>query len=257
MTDPWAVFGAKVNDFCEASVGGWVHSPADSWSNLAFLAVGAVVVIASVRRRGTVRGTSPLFAPIAFLIGVTSFLFHASRTRFFQHFDLFAMYLFTSYLVAANVKRIGGKRIPFALVYAAAFVVLVAGELVPGIDLGGVLFDAGIAAALVMEFALYRRGSRAPSYRFLFLSLGGFLLALIPWFLDYTHALCDPDNHFFQAHALWHLITAAALLFAYLHYKRLEEKSSSAGAGLSKEDTLRQAQGRLRARRGEKDTKGK
>jgi hypothetical protein len=44
------------------------------------------------------------------------------------------------------------------------------------------------------------------------------LLAAIIWILDRTSVMCSPSS-IFQGHALWHLFTAASILFIYLYYR--------------------------------------
>jgi hypothetical protein len=229
MQDPWAIFGEKTFDFCEEYLAGWVHAPLNAWTNLAYVAAGIVILFLYLRRRNAGPGSSWLMAPIAALIGITSFLFHASGTYFFQVFDLSSMFLFTSYLMVTNIVRITGKKKLFVPLFIASMVVTITGTLILRQNLAGILFDLEIAVALVIEYLLRRRGFRAPSYRPLFLSLGLFLLAWIPWFLDFARVVCDPQNHLFQLHALWHFITAAALVFAFLFYRRIEEQAAAAG----------------------------
>jgi hypothetical protein len=38
---------------------------------------------------------------------------------------------------------------------------------------------------------------------------------------DLQRVVCDPDNHFVQGHAVWHLVSALALYFACQHYRQL------------------------------------
>jgi hypothetical protein len=210
MQDPWAIFGEKTFDFCEEYLAGWVHAPLNAWTNLAYVAAGIVILFLYLRRRNAGPGSSWLMAPIAALIGITSFLFHASGTYFFQVFDLSSMFLFTSYLMVTNIVRITGKKKLFVPLFIASMVVTITGTLILRQNLAGILFDLEIAVALVI-------------------SLGLFLLAWIPWFLDFARVVCDPQNHLFQLHALWHFITAAALVFAFLFYRRIEEQAAAAG----------------------------
>jgi hypothetical protein len=80
---------------------------------------------------------------------------------------------------------------------------------------------ACIALALVQEAVLRRRapGTRyAPWYPLGLVLLGAAALASA---LDVTRVACDPTNHWLQGHALWHVLTALALLAFYRFYETL------------------------------------
>ena len=53
--------------------------------------------------------------------------------------------------------------------------------------------------------------------------MGFMALATACSIADVTRLWCDPDNHWLQGHAAWHLLSALSLLFAARHYARLED----------------------------------
>jgi signal transduction histidine kinase len=45
---------------------------------------------------------------------------------------------------------------------------------------------------------------------------------MISELLDLTRAWCDPDDHLLQGHAVWHVVSAASLVFVFRHYYRMK-----------------------------------
>src|ERR1700751_1697672 len=88
--------------FCEALTPGPLAQPANAVSSLAFCAVGL-----SLYRTMKERNALLLFPISAFLVGITSFLYHASWTFFFQVFDVSSMFMLSFLLISFNAARLG------------------------------------------------------------------------------------------------------------------------------------------------------
>jgi hypothetical protein len=87
-----------------------------------------------------------------------------------------------------------------------------------------------IAIVLVQEGLLLRRDGTTSAHPWLaaaLLLLGG---ATFFSLLDVTRTWCDPDDHWLQGHAIWHLLSAASLLALFGFYGRLEAGPTSRGA---------------------------
>ncbi|HNN98312.1 MAG TPA: hypothetical protein PKI03_38875, partial [Pseudomonadota bacterium] len=86
-------------------------------------------------------------------------------------------------------------------------------------------------ALVVTELLIRRRSSgeagQTPSLSGFFASLGLLTVAAGCSALDVSRTLCDPQNHFLQGHAAWHVLSAAALLAAYYHYRQFQAELSS------------------------------
>ncbi len=48
--------------------------------------------------------------------------------------------------------------------------------------------------------------------------------------LDVTRTWCLPDHPFLQGHAIWHGLSALALLACYFHYRQFEDELGPAPA---------------------------
>jgi hypothetical protein len=232
---PWSGWTPPNVDWCEQELCAWIVNPADAWSNLAYVAAGLAMW---QHARNTPSAAGGLFAPASITVGVFSFAYHASYTYFLQFFDFVGMFLFCFTAITANALRLGWieppHRWPFLLAGVgglSASVPLLSETAVPIQSLVAVL----ILAILAQEFAIWRR-SRAVGAGFRFVAdyrivadYRSFAAALLllsaagaASLADVTRTWCDPTNHWLQGHALWHLLTAAALYALYRFYAGLQ-----------------------------------
>jgi len=114
--------------FCEAVRDALVRQPANTWSNLGFCRAGVVMAVELWRRRDGC-GVRPVeaatFALAVFLVGATSFFYHASLTFIGQTMDVQSMYLLALLAFAVNVDalRPGAPR-RFGVLYVSLNVAL-------------------------------------------------------------------------------------------------------------------------------------
>jgi hypothetical protein len=220
---PWSGWTPPNVDWCEEELCSWVVNPADTWSNLAYLAFGLAMAL---RARGRGSDALSLFAPASVIVGAFSFAYHASYTYFLQFFDFVGMFLFCFVILTANALRLGWIRREQRIVFLVGGVVLFS-ALVPPLgetsipiqSLVGVL----IAAILWQEW----RASRSPAaaaadYRPFIAGLALLAVAAAFSLADLTRSFCDPGNHWLQGHAFWHLLTAASLYAMFRFYEGLE-----------------------------------
>jgi hypothetical protein len=212
---PWYGWAPATMHFCEALTGGPMAQPCNAVSSLAFVAVGLYLF-----RLCSGRSLYRLFPVSCVLVGVSSFLYHASWTFFFQVFDVSSMYMMSCLLLSFNAWRLGllsSRRLPeaYAVLVAASIVVMV---MLKGRS-GETLFGIEIAAAAAMEALLLKRGSGA-RYGHFVRGLAVFLAALAVWVLDVKEIVCAPENHYLQGHALWHVLNALCFYFMYRFYRQ-------------------------------------
>ncbi len=187
-----------------------VQQPLNTWSNLAYVFVGALALA-----RPFTPGAG-LFAASALLLGVGSFLFHASITREMQWLDMVGTYGVLVALLACGVHRVWG--VAWSLLLPAAL----------GLDLLIARFkwhlDATIAIpVLLVAIAIpttraVRTGSGRATVALVPLAL--FIAAFAARELDVRHIGCDPASVLYQGHSLWHLLTAASLGASYWFFER-------------------------------------
>lgn len=213
---PWSGWALPNLKWCEANLCAWITTPANTWSNLAYLAVAV-----PMRRAAGNRPLLRPFAPAAVAVGISSFVYHASYTYFFQFFDFVGMFLFAGLPVTLNAVRLGwiGERTR-PLAYAA--LVVACSALVP--VLFGTRFPIqGLVAILIVvtigqELTLWL-ARRTPEARgWWLLSVGVLAVAATCSALDLSRVWCDPENHWLQGHAVWHVLSAVTLLLLFRFY---------------------------------------
>ena len=218
---PWSGFTPPNLDWCEEELCAWIVNPADTWSNLLYVALG-FWMWREAKRAG--REDLARFGPASIAVGVFSFAYHASYTFALQFLDFVGMFLFCFVVIARNASRLGWIA-PGGETRFLALGVGGASALVPLLFAWSVPIQLTVAAligvALAQEAVLRRRapGVRFPrSYRVGLALLGAAALCSA---LDLSRVACDPKNHWLQGHAVWHVLTALALFAFFRFYAAL------------------------------------
>lgn len=208
--------------FCETPhAGSLVLQPANSWSSLGFVIVGFWIMLAprDPKAETVFTGWFALwFAFTALVIGVGSFLLHATLTLWGQFYDVLGMYLLSGFLVAYAVQRWRGWSNWAALALYAAICAALITVLWIAPETRRWLFAIVLGVAIAVELILAR--PLRPGVRVAFFGYGliANAVAFGIWILDNTRTVCAPDS-LVQGHAIWHLLGAAALYFNYLYYR--------------------------------------
>jgi hypothetical protein len=217
---PWSGFTPPNVDWCEQELCAWIVNPANTWSNLAYLAVGLWMWRAAGGRRDLAR-----FGPASLAVGVFSFAYHASYTWMLQFFDFVGMFVFCFLVIARNASRLGWIAPEREGRFFAAGV-LGASALVPVLFELGVAIQGTVAACIALAIGqeiLARR--RAPPGAAFSASYGAGLALLaaagVASLLDVTRVACDPGHPWLQGHAAWHVLSALALGAFFRFYAAL------------------------------------
>ncbi len=200
--------------WCEAPRCAAIVEPANAWSNLAYVAVGLLLLRRPQDRR---------FGLAALAVGAGSFVYHASDAFVTQVLDFAGMYCFFLLPLCANLVRLGLLPQRHELrAYAGGVLALTA--LTPAWALAGLPVQAiigGLLAGILITEA------RAPRPRHgrgsFFLSLALLFLAGACSLLDVTRTFCQPHS-LLQGHALWHVLSALSLWAAARHYHPLSDE---------------------------------
>jgi hypothetical protein len=219
--------------FCEAPRPGLVRQPANTFSNVGFIAVGLGIAWEAGRRRA--RGGAPsagdppiargflpgLCAVVVALLGPGSMALHGSLTRWGGQADVLSMYLWAALALAyAALRAARLSSGAFAALFAGLCAVLAwtkfrvafSSDVIFGLLVGG--FAAG--EAIVWR----RRRDLAQDRRWLALSGALFGAAFALWLPSRRPdgPLCDPHS-LLQGHAAWHLLCAAATAAIWLYWR--------------------------------------
>ncbi len=218
--------------FCERVRDGAIRQPINTWSNLAFFLSGlAVVVTGGLDRLVGSRSDrlNPMRTHFVYpavlgaataLIGFGSVIYHSSMTFIGQSMDVISIYLLLGFMLVYNLSRARSRGMGSG-VFVALYLLLNAGLAVMAVKWPvsrRYIFVALILAILATEFVIRRTRRPAMSQPLFYAALGSLALACIAWVLDVTRVICWPDS-WFQAHAMWHVLTAAAAGFVYLYFR--------------------------------------
>ncbi|WP_437905280.1 ceramidase domain-containing protein [Sorangium sp. So ce327] len=236
---PWqglAEHGLPNVKWCEERMCAWINEPANAWSNLAYLVVACWIWLLQ-RSHGTA-GKSALrwFAPTLAIVGMCSFVYHASNVYVTQILDFLGMYLFCLLLLLLNLLRLGALPLSrFSVVFVGcvtAFTALTAVVARYEVPIQG--FILLLTLAIVgTELFIYRRSRDASAYSLnaFALSLALLLVAAAFSALDVSRAWCNPKSHVLQGHAVWHVLSALSLGVVFYHYRQFDGETQGAGAG--------------------------
>jgi hypothetical protein len=233
--------------FCEAIGDGFIRQPIDTWSNLAFVLLG-LLILEDVWRPSSARSNllaqrrvyGIVYAVAVMLIGLGSWFYHASLTFVGQWFDVMGMYLLGTFMVLYNVARLrplSGRA--FAVSYVL-FNLALGLSLIVVPELRRYLFGILLVVTMALEYSnrvssirreslTGRRNPVSPDLRYFGAALLVYVLAQIIWTLDLNHIVCDPAD-LLQGHAVWHVLTALSAGLLYLYYR--SEHASSISVNL-------------------------
>ena len=87
-------------------------------------------------------------------------------------------------------------------------------------EFGNVPFIIAIVTAAVLEFRMLKQGRSSLDGRLLLASCLVEAAAFVFLILDITRTWCDPKNHILNGHAVWHLLSAAAIYLLFSAKKK-------------------------------------
>lgn len=209
--------------FCEQIQNGTVRQPFNAWSSVIFIPIGLWVVRRSILDKIPSPRLSPvrrhqrygfLYGGSLVILGIGSWLFHASLTYVGHFVDVTGMYFLGGFLFTYGLSRkLRQSATSFMLAYALVILPLVFVQWFhPGIS--RYAFGVLIVGALGTEVILHRS---LKNWLFVgaLVSLG---LGFAIWILDEKKLLCSPSSCL-QGHAIWHVLTAVSTQFSYLYYR--------------------------------------
>ncbi len=220
---------ARDDCHCERPRGGMIKQPSNTWSNLASVFVGLLILF-HAGDAGAVSGNPMVtvpFYPITYGLlviglGLGSMFFHASLRRWGSIVDNLAMYWFLSFVVLYDLYRVldANNLGMFILIFLFVNVALAAVRLqnerseryvFPVLFLWLIIIEILISSGAFGDIGLHRQGP------WLGLEVVIFVVAFGIWLLSGSgKPWCRPDS-WIQGHAIWQILGALAAGFLYLN----------------------------------------
>jgi hypothetical protein len=216
--------------YCEKLRPGMVKQPSNTWSNLAFVLVGLLILIHAGGAQA--EGQNPMttipfysigFGIVIITVGLGSIFFHGSMTSWGNLLDNLGMYWFLSFALLYDLFRLfNASNVGVFIVIFLFFNVFVG--ILRGLNEGSekYVFPTLLVSLIVIEF-LFALGvigvaGVERSFSFWFAAeLGALILAVVIWRFSRTdEPLCNPDWPI-QGHAVWQVLAAVAGGFLYLN----------------------------------------
>jgi hypothetical protein len=210
-------------DWCEMQRCSWVVEPANTWSNLAYLAVGLVLYAAA---RHSPSPHLRFFAPAAVGVGLASGIYHASYSFALQILDFLGMYVFCYLLLTLNLRRAGllGSRDWWRRFWQLVAATTLLTVLLDFLEVPIQLLVFVLVLAIVGSEVWLRSRDRSAGFGSFVLAMALIAAAGVFSLLDVTRTWCLPSHAYLQGHAIWHVLSAFGLLASYFHYRQFEEK---------------------------------
>ncbi len=171
------------------------------------------------RSRSAFDGLPPRwFGATAIVIGVGSFLLHATLTLWGQFWDVVGMYLFSAFTLTYAFRRWRNlSDVTAVLMYVALCSVLI-GLLVVVPETRRWLFAVVLVADIAIEMTFARPCRPRVEVRWYLYGIGLQFAAFAIWVADLKGTVCNADS-VLQGHAAWHLLNAVAVWCAYRYYR--------------------------------------
>ncbi len=213
-------YGAPNVNWCEPTVCSVINEPANTWSNLPYMILGLALLL-KIK-------TSPLrnFAYVVFIMGLLSFIYHATNNYLTQFFDFVGMFLMMAFLLSFNIKRLWKTDLSFFSIYwflvfmnTAGFMVF---DIVDWPAQPMMLINA--APIIILDLTAGFREGKLKQYSYFALCV--FCLAVAQAFaiLDIKRIWCNPNNLVLHGHVVWHVVGSFGMYFAGLHMNRISLK---------------------------------
>jgi hypothetical protein len=211
---PWSSFPQTGLEFCEANLCAWLKEPANALSNVAYIVVGLIILVSAKSQH---RRFIAWIGIVSIVTGLGSGFYHASGLRIAGLADYLGMFLGTGIMTALNVRRwlAPSPRVLYTVFWGTTGSLLALSLLVPGTERWVYILAM---PCCVIEGGLFFRDKKITDYRNYLLAWLFVLVGVVFWWLDISGVLCEPDNHWLQSHALWHIATAVSFYFFYRFY---------------------------------------
>ena len=212
-------------EWCEEKLCSFIVTPFNAWTNMAYVLVGIYVWL---KMRKSKSEAFRFFGPATVIVGLTSFLWHSSLNFYTQIFDFFGMYTFCVLLIMFNKARLHSWPTPPRAfhrfwIWVTGLTVLTASSLMLNPHFPIQVFVLLLILA-ILRTELMERLEKGEHRRWFWASFFTLLSAAVFSALDASRIVCYADNHWFQGHGVWHLLSALSLYFSYKHQAQFEAK---------------------------------
>jgi hypothetical protein len=214
---PWhawaSFFGAPNIKWCEQTLCSWISEPANAWSNLGYLFVALILLrIARLHlsETGSASASIRSLAGAVLFMGVMSFFYHASNIFLTQWLDFIGMFLMFGVVIGRNCQQLNLFSGRVRRLIVTSLVIFCCG-MIPFLYAARFQYQVLVVILAGLAFGLEFLAARITGFKrssWLWSSVVFFLAAFVASLVDHSNTYCEPANHFFHGHVLWHLLSA-------------------------------------------------
>jgi hypothetical protein len=220
----WEKYEISPMGLCESPImGEFIRTPANTWSNLVFFLVGFWLVF---KYRQSLQKYSFLKLIVfgVFAVGFCSFVYHMAYIKKFLLLDNFGMFSLSSFVISLDLKRLLDFRNAyfwFFYIFLTIFSILI--TLFSNFALGFIWFFILYVLAISLELFFKFKRRDISTYKYFILMLLLQCLGGIFWLIDKQKIICNPHNHWFQIHVIWHVTNAIIIFLLFKHFENYFE----------------------------------
>jgi len=210
-----SLLGSPTINFCESAGSGIIARPGYAFSNMIYFAVG-IYLLAKKESK-----IAKSFGVLALMVGAFSMIYDITYTYGAQLLDLFGMFLFVSFILVLNLKRINPRiRHLSKILFLIAFFSVILTFFIKGYS-GDVIFTMLILFILLIEFYVSKNSKRL-NYQSLFIAIVLICIGAFIWIFDAFQIWCSPAT-ILNGRAIFHYLTAIAIVYISRFYGQFKE----------------------------------
>lgn len=211
---PYYGFETTIDLTCEEGLCSWLRQPANVYSSFIFFIPALYIIWYTFKNKVNslqVMGVTGLF------IGISSVMAHTTHLKVFGFADFTFQFFLILVLIWLNLQRTPQK-IPCS-VWLFSLGVWIPCAVIQWFLMDLSLIVYGVLLTVVLLTELYAFWSTRKGQYWDYAKCAAFLFSgFIVFYLDAFKVICDPNNHVFQLHALWHFLAAASMFYLFRHY---------------------------------------
>jgi predicted membrane channel-forming protein YqfA (hemolysin III family) len=214
-------YGAANVNWCEPTICSIVNEPANTWSNISFLLIGALLIrkFNSFKEKVITH-----YAWSLVIMGLCSLTYHATNNYLTQFLDFLGMFFGTGFVIAFNIQRIRGEN-PRQLYSWYWFMTFFSTALFLAFDFTNIPVQmtvlVQVIGILVLDLIAGYKEGNLKNYKWFVVSTVLLVIAQVFSQLDLKRIWCEPENRILHGHAIWHLIASLGLGTLGLHLREM------------------------------------
>ncbi len=215
---PWyeaqQTYGPPNVNWCEPTTCALINEPINTWTNMGLVLVGVYILFRFKSYLGRFLGGTVL------MMGVFSFIYHASNNFLTQYLDFLGMFTVMSFIFAGSLLRFfkasqGSFFNWYWFIFAMHCVIFMIFH-ISKIPVQYIMY-VSLGPVILLELLIFLRTKQFSEQKFFFAGVFLTVLAQVIAITDIQRIYCNP-NGWIHGHALWHLIGAPAAYCLARHY---------------------------------------